>query len=59
MRRKLIALLLFLTLVVGGLQPLIDLSSTTAVAAQTLYVFDLKSFINSLPSEGTVRYDYL
>ena len=36
-----------------------SLSSTTAVAVQTLYVFDLKGFINLLPSGGTIRYDYL
>jgi len=59
MHKKLIAVLLFLVFMTTFLQPLVSLTSTTAVASQSLYVFDLKSFINSLPSEGTIRYDYL
>ena len=59
MRKKSVSVLLILTLMVAFFQPLISVVSTTVVAAQTLYVFDLKGFINSLPSAGNVRYDYL
>lgn len=59
MRKKLVAFLLLVIFMASIFQPLMLLTSTTAVAEQTLYVFDLKSFINSLPSSGNVRYDYL
>lgn len=59
MRKRIISVLLLLTFMVTFLQPLMSVTTTTVAASQTLYVFDLKDFINSLPSGGNVRYDYL
>ncbi|MBO5069980.1 MAG: hypothetical protein J6C37_06415, partial [Roseburia sp.] len=56
MKKRLLAMLLCLVMLATAIIP--D-TKTVQAADPTLYVFDLESFINELPSTGTVRYDYL
>ncbi len=55
--KKYVALLLCALLLLGATAPLN--AQPAAASANTLYVFDLESFINGVSTDSKVQYDYL
>lgn len=59
MFKRILLFLLCVCMLTATIQPFSVFEGEEVSAADTIYVFDLEAYINTLPSSGPVRYDYL